>query len=72
MKFHYLLSDSNGCSDIWDCEMLIPIGTEFLHEYGLYKVSSYINDNGDSVNKKSQIDHVICDRIKSNQELKNK
>lgn len=72
MKFHYLLEDNSGVSDIWDCEMLIPVGAKFLHEYGLYEVRMCIDSEGEETKTQAKIEAVVCEKLKSNQELKNK
>lgn len=65
MKWHYLLCDNGGVSDIWDCEMLVPIGSMFRHEYGIYQVCEYIDDEGNNVDRQfGLITQVLCERVK--------
>ena len=67
--FLYLLSDNGGVSNSEDQELLIPKGTVFLHEFGLYKVVRFYNDEGDIATSHDEISQVLCERIYSLKEL---
>lgn len=70
MKFNYLLCDNGGMSTAYDQEIIIPIGTNFLHEYGLYTVVEYRDKDGNPTRKTDKIKMVDCERIKTNEEIK--
>lgn len=57
-----MLIDDGGASN---CELpvLMAIGTKFRHEYGIYLVIDYVNDQGEKEEKFSKITQVSCDRI---------
>lgn len=61
--YQYHLSDSGGSSLVENQELLLPIGSIFRHEYGVYKVISYLNDNNEEEIKYSKITQVDCERI---------
>lgn len=67
--YTYLLCDDGGVSNAERQEILIPLNTKFLHDFGLYKVTEYIDRNGNTTKTTAKIDRVICDRLKSNAEL---
>lgn len=69
--YDYHLDDDSGSSLAEEQAILIPIGTKFLHEYGLYQVGHYRNQVGEVTRKQDEIYTVHCDRIKSNNQLKN-
>lgn len=69
-RYTYLLCDDGGVSNAERQEILIPLNTKFLHEFGLYKVTEYIDSKGNTTKITAKIDRVVCDRLKSNQELK--
>lgn len=61
--YQYHLGDSGGSSLVENQELLLPIGTVFRHEYGVYKVISYLNENCEEETKYSKISQVDCERI---------
>ena len=61
--YQYHLGDSGGSSLVEDQELLLPIGTVFRHEYGVYKVISYLNENCEEETNYSKITQVDCERI---------
>ncbi len=61
--YQYHLSDSGGSSLVENQELLLPIGAIFRHEYGVYKVISYLNDINEEETKYSKITQVDCERI---------
>lgn len=68
MKYTYYLSDNGGCSDI-DIEILLPIGSRFRHEFGIYEVKRHINYMGNTETKFKSIEAVDCERVFSNKEI---
>lgn len=60
--YTYLLGDNGGVSND-EMKKLMPIGITFQHEYGLYQVMNYLNDNGDEVTKRNEVKQVYCERI---------
>lgn len=62
MKYTYLLMDDNGISNS-ENEIIIPVGTIFLHEFGLYKVLSHRDKDGVISKKKADITQIECERI---------
>lgn len=62
MNYTYLLIDDGGVSN---CELpvLMAIGSKFRHEYGIYVVTDYVNDEGEKETRFSKITQVSCDRI---------
>lgn len=62
MNYTYLLIDDGGASN---CELpvLMAIGSKFRHEYGIYVVTDYLNDQGTLETRFSKITQVSCDRI---------
>lgn len=69
-RYDYHLEDDSGVSEAWDQKILIPIGTKFLHDFGLYEVREYRDESGELTDKRSKIKGVWCQRLKSNQQLK--
>lgn len=67
--YDYQLCDDGGVSQSESQEILIPIGTQFLHEFGLYRVDEYRDGKGQITRVTSKITNVWCERIKTNQEL---
>ena len=65
MNIHYLLGDNGGVSDIYDMPVIMPTGTKFMHEYGLYEVLYFIDENGKKVTNTDQVTQVMCERIYS-------
>jgi len=61
--YQYHLGYSGGSSLVEDQELLLQIGSVFRHEYGVYKVVSYLNENGEEETKYSKITQVDCERI---------
>lgn len=62
LTYNYLLIDDGGASN-QELPVLMSIGTIFRHEYGIYKVTDYVNDQGEKETKFSKITQVSCDRI---------
>lgn len=62
MNYTYLLIDDGGVSH---CELpvLMAIGSKFRHEYGIYVVTDYLDDQGTPETRFSKITQVSCDRI---------
>lgn len=61
-KFTYLLVDNGGVSN-WETDRLLPIGLTFEHEYGVYLVKEYLDDNGEQVKQISKITQAYCERV---------
>lgn len=68
-RYDYQLCDDGGVSTAWEQEILVPIGTKFLHEFGLYIVDGYMTEQGINTMKKENISQVICNRIKTIPEI---
>jgi len=43
-SFAYNLCDDGGVSTVWDIPFVMAIGSTFKHEFGVYKVESYVKD----------------------------
>lgn len=69
-RYNYVLIDDGGANDLSNQQILIPLGTKFLHEFGLYQVSEYVDRAGNTTKKTANIYKILCDRLKTNQELK--
>lgn len=63
MNYTYLLVDDGGVSNWEDVPVLMAIGSVFRHEYGIYKVLNYRDENGEIETRFSKITQVECDRI---------
>lgn len=61
-KWNYHLSDNGGSSLVENQEFLLPIGTLFRHEYGMYRVRVYLNIDGQEETRYNKITDVDCDR----------
>lgn len=63
MMYTYLLCDDNGVSN---CELpiLMAVGNKFRHEYGIYTVTGYRDDDGRQETRFGKITQVECDRIR--------
>ena len=70
--YDYHLCDNSGVSTAWSQKILIPVGTKFLHEFGLYEVREYRDEQGELTKVTDRITQVICERLKTNAELKAK
>jgi hypothetical protein len=55
-EWDYQLIDDGGISTAEGVCVLIPIGGEFIHEYGRYKVTEHVTRENGMV-------EVFCDRI---------
>jgi hypothetical protein len=44
MNYFYHLADDNGVSLV-EFPILLPLKSVFLHEYGTYRIESYLNDS---------------------------
>ena len=67
--YDYQLCDDGGVSQAESQRILIPIGTQFLHEYGMYRVDEYRDKDGEVTKVTNNISTVWCERIKTNKEL---
>lgn len=63
MTYTYLLCDDGGVSNT-EAEFIIPIGTKFKHDFGVYKVERWIDDDGNDRQAFGEITQVVCERIK--------
>lgn len=61
-KWDYHLSDNGGSSLVERQEILLPLGSVFRHEYGIYRVKAYLNELGQEESRYSHITDVDCDR----------
>lgn len=70
MIYTYLLIDNGGVSNS-ENEIIIPKGTRFRHEFGVYEVMAWLNDKGQEEQEFNKITQVSCERKWSNFEIKN-
>jgi len=61
--FDYQLCTDSGASDVLEQSFLIPIETIIWHSYGLYKVTQYIDKNGEDTKIMANIHMVICEKV---------
>lgn len=61
-NWNYHLSDNGGSSLVENQELLLPIGTLFRHEYGIYRVIMYLNSDGQEETRYNKITDVDCER----------
>ncbi|MBB2951999.1 hypothetical protein [Sphingobacterium sp. JUb56] len=58
----YHLGDNGGSSLVEKQEILLPLGAIFRHEYGIYRVTNYLNAGGLEETRYSHITDVECER----------
>lgn len=69
IEWDYCLADNGGSNNI-DLPVLLPEGTRFYHEYGIYEVTAYLDNRGAETRKMSDICVIICERRFDQNEIK--